>query len=188
MYTIAASEPFQRINIDRIGPLPTSESGNNCILVIIDCFSRWVTLYPLPDGRMESARRALLHHVGLFCTPLEVVHDGGTEFANHGITELFAMCGLHNTKTLAYSKEENGMVERANKEVLRHLRNILFETNITKNWEDHLGTIMKIMNHQKRGTLFPSPASLLFGDRLRMDEQMFIQPDGMFVDGIQLQI
>jgi len=98
------------------------------------------------------------------------------------------MCGLHNTKTLAYSKEENGMVERANKEVLRHLRNILFETNITKNWEDHLGTIMKIMNHQKRGTLFPSPASLLFGDRLRMDEQMFIQPDGAFVDGAQLRL
>jgi hypothetical protein len=82
---------------------------------------------------------------------LEVVHDGGTEFSNNGITELFAMCGMHNTKTLAYSKEENSMVERANKEVMRHLRNILFETTVTKNWEDHLGTIMKIMNHQKRG-------------------------------------
>ncbi len=126
-YTIAASRPFQKINIDRIGPLPMSASGNKCILVIIDCFSRWVSLYPLPDGTMENTRRALLHHIGQFCTPLEVVHDGGTEFANHGLSELFAMCGMKNTRTLAYSKEENGMVERANKEVMRHLRNEYYQ-------------------------------------------------------------
>jgi hypothetical protein len=187
-FVVSASQPFQRINIDRIGPLPTSDSGNNCILVIIDCFSRWVSLYPLPDGKMESTRSALLQHVGQFCTPMEVVHDGGTEFSNNGISELFAMCGMHNTKTLAYSKEENSMVERANKEVMRHLRNILFETNVTKNWEDHLGTIMKIMNHQKRGSQFPSPASILFGDSLREDEFMFIPTEAMMVDGAQLQL
>ena len=187
-FTLAASQPFERINIDRIGPLPTSASGNNCILVIIDCFSRWVSLYPLPDGRMESARTALLHYVGQFCTPLEVVHDGGTEFANNGISELFAMCGMQNTKTLAYSKEENSMVERANREVMRHLRNILFETNVTKNWEDHLGTIMKIMNHQKRGSLFPSPASLLYGDYLRADEPMFVPEKAIVTEGAQLQL
>ena len=187
-YVVSAAQPWERINIDRIGPLPTSDSGNNCILVIIDCFSRWVSLYPLPDGRMESTRTALLHHVGQFCTPLEVVHDGGTEFANNGITELFAMCGMHNTKTLAYSKEENSMVERANKEVMRHLRNILFETNVSKNWEDHLGSIMKIMNHQKRGSFFPSPASILFGDTLRADEFMFIPENAMMVDGTLMQL
>jgi hypothetical protein len=95
---------------------------------------------------------------------------------------------MHNTKTLAYSKEENSMVERANKEVMRHLRNILFETNVTKNWEDHLGTIMKIMNHQKRGSHFPSPASILFGDSLREDEFMFIPTEAMVVEGAMLNL
>jgi hypothetical protein len=98
------------------------------------------------------------------------------------------MCGMQNTKTLAYSKEENSMVERANREVMRHLRNILFETNVTKNWEDHLGTIMKIMNHQKRGSLFPSPASLLHGDYLRADEPMFVPEKAIVTEGAQLQL
>ena len=87
-FTIAVSQPFQRINIDRIGPLPASDSGNNCILVIIDCFSRWVSLYPLPDGKMEHTRRALMSHIGQFGAPLEIVHDGGSEFDNQGIAEL----------------------------------------------------------------------------------------------------
>jgi hypothetical protein len=133
-----------------------------------------VSLFPLKDGTMEGARQALLCHMGHWITPLEVIHDGGTELANHSIQDLFAACGVNDIKTLAYSKEENSLVERANKEVMRHLRNILFETNITTQWEHHLGTIMKIMNHQKRGSFFPSPASLLFGDQFRDDEQLFL--------------
>jgi hypothetical protein len=67
------------------------------------------------------------------------------------------------------------------------MRNILFDTNITKNWEDHLGTIMKIMNNQKRGSFFPSPASLLFGERSRDDELMFL-PHNVEVDDTNLML
>jgi hypothetical protein len=174
--------------MDRIGPLPESYSGNKFILVIIDCFTRWITLYPVKDGTMEGARSALLWHIGHTMTPLEVVHDGGTEFTNGTITELFAMCGIRNTKTLAYSKEENSIVERANKEVMRHLRNVLFQTNITTNWEDHLGTIMRIMNNQKRGSNFPSPASLLFGSSHATDEDLFLPADAAFADETQHEL
>jgi len=174
--------------MDRIGPLPESYSGNKFILVIIDCFTRWITLYPVKDGTMEGARSALLWHIGHTITPLEVVHDGGTEFTNGTITELFAMCGIRNTKTLAYSKEENSIVERANKEVMRHLRNVLFQTNITTNWEDHLGTIMRIMNNQKRGSNFPSPASLLFGSSHATDEDLFLPVDAAFAEETQHEL
>jgi hypothetical protein len=137
---------------------------------------------------MEGARQALLWHMGHWVTPLEVIHDGGTEFANHSIQDLFTACGVNDIKTLAYSKEENSLVERANKEVMRHLRNILFETNITTQWEQHLGTIMKIMNHQKRGSFFPSPASLLFGDQFRDDEQLFLSHSKTHREGGMVQL
>jgi hypothetical protein len=163
-FTMAAPGPFMRINIDRIGPLPESAAGHSSILVIIDCFSRYVTLFPVKDGSAANSKSNLLWHFGQWGVPEEVIHDGGPEFANHEIQELLMLCGIVNTTTLAYSKEENSMVERANKEVMRHLRNILFETNIVDNWEDHLGSVMSIMNHQRRGNFFPSPVSILFGD------------------------
>jgi hypothetical protein len=47
---------------------------------------------------------------------------------------------------------------------------------------------MEIMNHHKRGSQFPSPASILFGDSLREDEFMFIPTEAMMVDGAQLQL
>ena len=188
LFTTASTQAFERLNIDRGGPLPESVTGNKYILVLIDCFTRWVTLYPLKDGTMEGARGALLWHMGHFTAPSEIIHDGGTEFTNGSVTELFAMCGVSNVKTLAYSKEENGIVERANKEVLRHLRHILFHTNLVTNWEDHLGPVMHIMNNQKRGTSFPSPARILFGDILRTDTRLFQTAEATMIDGARVNL
>ena len=36
--------------------------------------------------------------------------------------------------TIPYSKEENGIVERANKEINRHIRNILADKELVENW------------------------------------------------------
>jgi hypothetical protein len=142
----------------------------------------------MKDGCMESARQQLMWHMGHWVTPIEVIHDGGTEFANKKIKEFFHACGVRDIKTTPYSKEENSLVERANKEVMRHLRTILFHTNITTHWESHLGTIMKIMNHQKRGSSFPSPASLLLGERFRDDELLFLAHSKTVRDGGMVQL
>jgi hypothetical protein len=123
-----------------------------------------VTLFPVKDGSAASSKSHLLWHFGQWHVPQEVIHDGGSEFSNADLTELLLLCGISERTTLAYSKEENAMVERANREVMRHLRNILFDSNIINDWEDHLGAVMSIMNHQKRGQFFPSPVSILFGD------------------------
>jgi hypothetical protein len=47
---------------------------------------------------------------------------------------------------------------------------------------------MKIMNHQKRGSFFPSPASILFGDRFRDDELLFMAQSKAHMDGAMLQL
>ena len=46
-FTTAVYEPMERLEIDVIGPLPADEDGNRFILVIIDCFTRRVSLYLL---------------------------------------------------------------------------------------------------------------------------------------------
>jgi len=122
-----------------------------------------VTLFPVKDGSAASSKSHLLWHFGQWHVPQEVIHDGGSEFSNADLTELLLLCGISERTTLAYSKEENAMVERANREVMRHLRNIVFDSNIINDWEDHLGTVMSIMNHQKREQFFQSPVSILFG-------------------------
>jgi hypothetical protein len=65
-YTSASYHPMKVINVDTIGPLPKDEYGNEYLLAIIDCFTRWVELYSTPDTSAMSAAVPLLQHCGRF--------------------------------------------------------------------------------------------------------------------------
>jgi hypothetical protein len=43
------------------------------------------------------------------------------------------MSEVENSFATTYSKEENGIVERANQEVMRHLRAMLFDARVHDN-------------------------------------------------------
>ena len=48
-FTTATYEPMERLNVGIIGPFDKDEFGNAYIIVIIDCFTRFVELYAVPD-------------------------------------------------------------------------------------------------------------------------------------------
>ena len=123
-FTCALYNPFEVLHLDHIGPLTKDAHGNEYILVVIIAFSRWIEL---ATTAIETAS-AILNHIGRFGTP-EVIHtDQGPAFHNDLITELTRQCGMEHSFATAYSSEENGIVERARQEVLRHLRALLFDS------------------------------------------------------------
>jgi transposase InsO family protein len=121
------------------------------ILVIIDAFSRWVELYPTAS--------CIFQHFGRFGQP-EVIHtDRGTAFHNEVVEELLRMTGVEQSLTTAYSSEENGIVERANQEVLRHLNAILFDSRVHDKWSfEQLPMVQRIMNTVEKTSTGVSPA------------------------------
>jgi hypothetical protein len=38
--------PFQKISIDFVSPLPRSKKGNEYMLTVSDCFTRWLEAFP----------------------------------------------------------------------------------------------------------------------------------------------
>ena len=83
---------------------------------------------------------------------------------------------VHNlTSRSPTSKEENSIVERANKEVLRHLRAIIFDKRFVAKWGKHdLPMVQRIFNTDVKQSTGVSPAQLLFGDALHLDHQIFV--------------
>ncbi len=65
-FTTASYTPMEVLNIDTIG-LVSKDSADNCyILLVIDCFTRFVEfveLYPVSDTTALPCGRALLSHV-----------------------------------------------------------------------------------------------------------------------------
>jgi hypothetical protein len=53
--------------------------------------------------------------------------DRGTQFVNGIINQLLGLLQIDHELSLAYSKEQNAIVERANKEEMRHLTATIFD-------------------------------------------------------------
>ena len=109
--------------MDTIGPLSPSE-GFCDIIVVIDHFSRYKKLFPSKD--VKSAANVLQRHICRFGVPMALVTDQDTQFVNDTFTEYLNLAGVLKIETVPYSKVENSIVERAKKQVNRHLRNVIF--------------------------------------------------------------
>ncbi len=90
------------------------------------------------------------------------------------IKELITIMGSSKIATLPYSKEENGVVERANREVIRHLRAFVFHIGLRQEWVKYLPLVMRIMNSTVHTATGVSPASLLFGNSIDLDRGIFL--------------
>ena len=55
-----AGAPMEKLHIDILGPLTTTTRCNKYIFVMIDQFTKWIELGPLPDQTAESVAKSLV--------------------------------------------------------------------------------------------------------------------------------
>ena len=167
---------MQTISVDTMGPFPEAGNGDKYILVVIDNFTRFVELHPIPDLTAEVAARALLSYFGRYGVAKSIHTDNGTQFVNATITSLVDMLGIDHSTIHTYSHEENGMVERANKEVLRHLRGLVLHRESIGDWHYMLPMAQRIINSTVHSGTGYSPAELLFGASVNLDATLLKIP------------
>ena len=172
-FVLSNMEPMSRIGMDTIGPLPKSTSGFKYIIVIIDHFSRYIELFAAPDVSAQSAARALHRHVARFGAPVELITDQRTQYVNAMFEEFMRMAKVTRIDTAPYSKEENGIVEHANKEVNRHLRYIMFDTGVKNQWAQCLPMVESLFNSTAKLPTGVAPNTIIFG-RWQLPEEGLI--------------
>jgi hypothetical protein len=165
-YVTSSYKPFEVLSIDYVGSFP--DDGH--VLVIICAFTRWVELYWCQDATASWACDCLLQHFGRFGSPSLIRCDRRSHFANDLIKDFLDRIGTPHNLTLAYSKQENALVERVNKEVNRHLRAFIFESIDLAIYRSHLPFVQRIINASVHASTGTYPASLLFGNEVMLDK------------------
>ena len=176
-FTLATYNPMERICIDTIGPI--NEEGQDeykYIVVIIDAFSRFCRLYATKDTTAESALDSLKDWICTFGCPSTIVSDNGTQFANQLIRAFLENSNVQHSLIHAYSKEENSLVERANKEVSRHVTSMAYDSVIRAVWRNNLPYIQRIMNTSIHSSIGVSPSQLIFGGCINHDAHFLNEP------------
>ena len=63
LQTVPVGGPFEMLAMDFLGPLPTTEKGNNYILVVADYFTKWTEAFALQDQTAKTTTETLLNDV-----------------------------------------------------------------------------------------------------------------------------
>ena len=166
-FSCSAYKKMSRIAIDYLESLRPDAEGNDMIVVIIDCFSRFICLYPVKSKGTEIFLYAYLNWIGMgFGDPSEILADRGSQFTSRLTIELANAVGHNLTYTTAGSKEENSIVERANREVMRHLRNIIMDKRAIDEWAKNVPLVQRIMNSMVHSSTGVRPCSIIYSEEI----------------------
>ena len=104
-------EPFKRIAMDIVGPLPRTSRGNHFVLVLSDYATRYPEALPMRTITAVRVAEALVEIFTRHGIPEEILTDQGKNFTSALLGELYKLIG---TRTTPYHPQMDGVVERFN--------------------------------------------------------------------------
>lgn len=132
---IKATQPFEKINIDFKGPLP-SNNGNKYFLNIVDEYSRFPFVFPCSDISTSTVIKCLTTLFSLFGMPAYVHSDRGASFMSQELQAFLRGKGIATSRTTSYNPAGNGQVERYNGIVWKAVETSLKSKNLhIKYWQ-----------------------------------------------------
>ncbi|XP_039287877.1 uncharacterized protein LOC120352208 [Nilaparvata lugens] len=101
---IQSTRPFERINIDFEGPLPSS-TRNKYILTIVDEYSRFPFAYPCRDMSSETVIQNLNDLFTTYGYPSYIHTDRGTSFLSKDVKDYLMSKGVATSSTTPYNPQ-----------------------------------------------------------------------------------
>ncbi|GJU46587.1 retrovirus-related pol polyprotein from transposon TNT 1-94 [Tanacetum coccineum] len=117
------------LHMDLCGPMRVASiNGKKYILVIVDDYSRytWTLFLPSKDETPEVLKYFLMMiQRNLQALVISVRTDRGTEFLNKTLNEFFKEEGIEHKTSTPQTPEQNGVVERQNRTLVKAARTML---------------------------------------------------------------
>lgn len=161
--SLAVFEPFERIDMDFIGPLPTDLDGKCFILVVVDAFTRWVELFALSNCTAESVGICLSRLALRYGPFRQILSDNGPAFIASSIKSMLEEMDTNHVFSTPYHHQGNGQVERVNREVMRHVRSIVYDENLYSYWSRTIPRVQYLLNTSVHSSTNCTPMELMFG-------------------------
>ena len=161
----AVGEPFSRVIIDCVGPLPRSKSGNEYLLTIMDSVTRFPEAIPMRNITAKSVIKALIKFFTTFGLPRVVQSDQGSNFTSNLFRQVLKELGIKHQISAAYHPESQGALERFHQTLKNMIRTYCFQND--KQWDEGVPLLLFAAREVVQESLGFSPFELIFGHVVR---------------------
>lgn len=163
-----AIEPMEQLVID-IAHMRETKSRNRYLVVIIDQFSKMISLTPTQRQDEKTIHRVLLHHwIYKFGKPKYIVSDRGKVFEGSQIKDLVEKYNIQWIFTSPYDHKSNGLAERAIRTIRDMIVTFLNDGRIEGSWDEIMPKIEYSLNSTVQESTGFSPMEIIFGRKVNI--------------------
>ena len=155
------AEPFERMAMDIIGPLPRSRSGCCYVLVMCDYATRYLEAIALKTIDAKIIAEELIKVFARVGIPREILTDQGTNFTSQMLAEVYRLLHVKAICTTPYHQQTDGLVERFNQTLKEMLRKTAYEEG--KDWDKLSPFVLFAYREVPQESTGYSPFELLYG-------------------------
>ena len=161
----AFGEPFSKIIIDCVGPLPKARSGNQYLLTIMCSATRFPEAIPLRNIKANTVAKALIKFFTMVGLPEEIQSDRGSNFTSGLMQQVVYELGVKQILSSAYHPESQGALERFHSTLKTMIRAFCFDHQT--DWDEGVHLLLFAAREAVQESLGFSPFELVFGHHVR---------------------
>ena len=158
-------EPFSRILVDCVGPLPKTKSGNNYLFTIMCMATRFPEAIPLRNIKAQTIIKALVKFFTLVGLPKHIQSDQGSNFMLSVFQQVLHQLKITQRRSSAYHPQSQGAIERFHQTLKTMMRSYCLENQ--KDWDEGIPLLMFAARESIQETLGFSPFELVIGHAVR---------------------
>ena len=158
-------EPFSKVIIDCVGPLPKTKKGNQFLLTVMCSTTRYPEVFPLSRIMTKSIAPQLIKFFTQFGIPKVVQSDQGTNFTSGLFQQVMDALGITQYLSTAYHPESQGALKCFHQTLKSMLTKFCMENE--KDWDQAIPFVMYAVRSARQDSLGFSPFELLFGRDVR---------------------
>lgn len=161
--------PFHIVALDYVGPFPLSKGGNRFLLVVVDLFSKYVSIKTLKKSSAAETIAFLREEIFLrFGVPQYVISDNGPQLRSVIFRNFLEESKITHWLTAVYHPQSNP-AEAANKTIVTAIRSYISDVSNHTKWDAKIVEIAHALNSNIHTSTKNSPNNVLFGYQLAED-------------------
>ncbi|XP_063600010.1 uncharacterized protein LOC134776228 [Penaeus indicus] len=158
-------EPFSKVVIDCVGPLPKTKRGNKFLLIIIDVATRYPEAFPLRRITTKNVVKALIKFFTQVGLPAVVQSDQGSNFTSKLYENVMKSLGIQQCRSSVYHPQSQGVVERFHYTLKTMIKAFCLETG--SEWDEGIDLLLFSVRDSVQESLGYSPFQLIYGHEVR---------------------